>query len=232
MLRCLQELIDLTDEHEIQEHLVDACMDADDPKGELIKLLCDGTAPAVSVAVRKDGKPMFNGTRWDGWGKAAMCKAAATVDNDMDAQYWLGRRFMDGRTVRQDTHRGLIWLRKAAAAGSYPAQCHLGKYFNQRHVAQLRVAAGGKYPTSAREMARMAKRNKAMAKAEQAEKQEQAALAHQETQQEFARAEKLVAQKAADEKKVALAAFEQKSKAEAEAAAEEAEEEAAPPRRG
>ena len=210
--------MNLTDEHQIQEHLVDACMDADDPKVELIKLLCGGTAPAAAP-LRKDGKPLFNGTRTDGWGKAAMCKAAATVDNDPDAQYWLGRRFLEGRTVRQDERQGVIWLRKAAAAGSYPAQCHLGKHFNRKMVNQGRVAAGGKYPVSKKEAERQAKRAKALAKAEEAEKEQAAHVAKQKADEEANKQAEIAAQKAAVEAADKKAAEEAAAKEAAAAAA-------------
>jgi hypothetical protein len=204
--------MDLTDEHEIQEHLVDACMDDDEPKAALIKLLCGESAPARPA--RKDGKPQFNGTRTDGWGKAAMCKAAATVDNDPDAQYWLGRRYLDGRTVKQDKWQGVIWLRKAASAGSYPAQCQLGKYFHMKHVVQGRTAVGGKYPVSKGEAERQAKRAKAMAKAEAAEKEQEAHVAQKKAEAEAKKEAELAAQKAAVEAA-------EKKEAEAKAAAAE-----------
>ena len=52
----MKELMNLTDEHGVAEHLVDSAMDADDPKEELIKLLCGGK-PAGGKPTRKNGKP-------------------------------------------------------------------------------------------------------------------------------------------------------------------------------
>ena len=223
----MKELMNLTDEHGVAEHLVDSAMDADDPKEELIKLLCGGK-PAGGKPTRKNGKPLFNGTRVDGWGKAAMCKAAATVDNDRDAQYWLGRRFVEGRTVKQDERQGVIWLRKAAAAGSYPAQCYLGKHFQRKLVNHDMVATGGKYGVSKQEAARQAKRAKALARAEAAEREQNAHVAQKQAAEEAKKQAEIAAQKAAveaAEKKAAedAAANEAAAAAKATAAAKEAE---------
>ena len=140
-----------------------------------------------------------------------MIKAAANVDGDRDAQYWLGRRFLEGRTVRQSTTEGVRWLRKAAGQGSYPAQCHLGKWYSEKQVQYNMKATHSRYTgkkDSGEQDGRAAKEREAQA-AEEAKTRAAARAAADERRKaaEKAEAEKavLAAQKAEADAQVAKA---------------------------
>ena len=89
--------------------------------------------------------------------------------------------------------------RQMGAAGSYPAQCHLGKHFNRKLVDQGRIAVGGKYPVSKKEAERQAKRARALAKADEAEKQQAAHVAQKQAEEAAKKEAEIAAQKAAVE---------------------------------
>ena len=116
-------------------------MDGVDPKADLLRLLqADPAEQAAEAAAATPAGPRITikGTRFDTWGKLNHCKAAATVEIDADSQHWLGMRYMEGRTTRQDQFealRWLRWLRRAAGQGNYEAQCALGKWYSTRQVA-------------------------------------------------------------------------------------------------
>ena len=150
--KSMAELIEIAEKAGIHDVQVEAAMETEDPKAALIRLIDKPEEAAAAMAIeipsgplRQAGYRRHRGTRIDGWGKAAMCKAAANVDNDPDAQYWLGRRFLEGRTVAEDKAEGARWLRKAAAQGHYLAQCQLGKLTSQTCVKRGDTATHYKY---------------------------------------------------------------------------------------
>ena len=222
-----KELMALADEGGVAEHLVDQALDADDPKAAMIALIANPGAAAAAAAGAPGGRPkLFNGTRTDGWGKANMIKAAANVDGDRDAQYWLGRRFLEGRTVRQSTTEGVRWLRKAAGQGSYPAQCHLGKWYSEKQVQYNMKATHSRYTgkkDGGDQDARAAKEREAQA-AEEAKTRAAARAAADERRKAAEKAEAEKAAAKAEAEKAAAAEAEEAARA---AAAAEAEAEAA-----
>jgi hypothetical protein len=211
----VQELEEKAEGAGLSEELIDMAMDAQDPKAMLIKLL---QAPPEEQAAESQraaagasaGRVTLRGTRVDTWGKFRRCKAIATGDGDPDAQYWLGVRYMEGRTPdhRQDHCEGLRWLRCSAAQGNYEAQCRLGKWYNARQVRYGKTATADAYrwrpgqpkPPKLGNAAARQEAAKAKAEAEaQAAKDAAAAAAAEEDK-------KVAAQKAAAEKAAAVAA--------------------------
>jgi hypothetical protein len=55
-----------------------------------------------------------------------MLNYAASYFGDRDAQYHLGRMYLDGQGVRKDTKQGIRWLSLSADKGQYQAQAFLG----------------------------------------------------------------------------------------------------------
>jgi hypothetical protein len=78
---------------------------------------------------------------------------AASYFGDRDAQYRLGRMYLDGQGVGKDTKQGIRWLSLAADKGQYQAQAVFGALlFKGQYLA--RDAAGGlMYLTLARDAA-------------------------------------------------------------------------------
>ena len=67
---------------------------------------------------------------------------AASYFGDRDAQYRLGRMYLDGQGVGKDTKQGIRWLSLAADKGQYQAQAVFGAVlFKGQYIA--RDAAGG-----------------------------------------------------------------------------------------
>jgi len=67
---------------------------------------------------------------------------AASYFGDRDAQYRLGRMYLDGQGVGKDTKQGIRWLSLAADKGQYQAQAVFGAVlFKGQYLA--RDAAGG-----------------------------------------------------------------------------------------
>jgi TPR repeat protein len=71
-----------------------------------------------------------------------MFNYAASYFGDRDAQYRLGRMYLDGQGVGKDTKQGIRWLSLAADKGQYQAQAVFGALlFKGQYLA--RDAAGG-----------------------------------------------------------------------------------------
>jgi TPR repeat protein len=71
-----------------------------------------------------------------------MFNYAASYLGDRDAQYRLGRMYLDGQGVGKDTKQGIRWLSLAADKGQYQAQAMFGALlFKGQYLA--RNAAGG-----------------------------------------------------------------------------------------
>jgi uncharacterized protein len=71
-----------------------------------------------------------------------MFNYAASYLGDRDAQYRLGRMYLDGQGVGKDTKQGIRWLSLAADKGEYQAQAMFGALlFKGQYLA--RNAAGG-----------------------------------------------------------------------------------------
>jgi uncharacterized protein len=51
---------------------------------------------------------------------------AASYFGDPEAQYWLGRMYLDGQGIARDTKQAARWLSLAASKGQYQAQAVLG----------------------------------------------------------------------------------------------------------
>ena len=142
-LMSVQELVAYCEEeHGISEEVIDRAMDEPDIKAALLGLIAHPEPPPKGDGpLAKLRRPDRTGTRVDTWGKLSICKAAAAIDNDPDAQYWLGRRYNDSGNPDD----GRRWLRKAASQGYYPAQCYLGKVANTQLVAHKQVATAPLY---------------------------------------------------------------------------------------
>lgn len=77
---------------------------------------------------------------------------AATYFGDADAQYNLGRMYLDGAGVRQDARQSMNWLELAARKGHPQAQAVLGRVmFNGEAGATPQRARGLMYLTLARD---------------------------------------------------------------------------------
>jgi TPR repeat protein len=83
-----------------------------------------------------------------------MFTVAATEFRDPNAQYNLGRMYLDGDGPRKDARRGAQWLRLAAEKNHMEAQALLGQlYFDGADGVQRQRAMGLMYLTMAREAA-------------------------------------------------------------------------------
>jgi TPR repeat protein len=83
-----------------------------------------------------------------------MFTIAATEFRDPNAQYNLGRMYLDGDGPRKDARRGAQWLRLAADKNHTEAQALLGQiYFDGAEGVQRQRAMGLMYLTMARENA-------------------------------------------------------------------------------
>jgi uncharacterized protein len=71
-----------------------------------------------------------------------MFNYAASYYGDRDAQYHLGRMYLDGQGVRKDAKQGIRWLSLAANKGQYQAQAVFGALLFKGEYA-LRDAARG-----------------------------------------------------------------------------------------
>ena len=77
---------------------------------------------------------------------------AATYFGDADAQYNLGRMYLDGDGVRKDVRQGMSWLELAARKGHPQAQAVLGRtMFNGEAGATPQKSRGLMYLTLARD---------------------------------------------------------------------------------
>ena len=110
----IKELLAFAESQGCSEGQIDRAMEGDDPKGSVIDMLLAGEIePAGPKKVHYHIK--LKGTKLDSWGKLNLLKAAASADNDPDAQHWLGARYMEGVGVAKDERQGLLWLRRSAA---------------------------------------------------------------------------------------------------------------------
>jgi uncharacterized protein len=91
-----------------------------------------GTKPAVFVAKAfvEIGRYYLTGianyTKPDAVHAHDLFNYAASYFGDPDAQYHLGRMYLDGQGVGKDTKQGIRWLSLAADKGQYQAQAVLG----------------------------------------------------------------------------------------------------------
>ena len=83
-----------------------------------------------------------------------MFTVAATEFRDPNAQYNLGRMYLDGDGIAKDARRGAQWLRLAAEKNHMEAQALLGQlYFDGAAGVGRQRAEGLMYLTMAREAA-------------------------------------------------------------------------------
>ncbi len=82
-----------------------------------------------------------------------MFNYAASYFGDRDAQYRLGRMYLDGQGVGKDTKQGIRWMSLAADKGQYQAQAEFGALLFKGKSAARDAARGLMYLMLARDAA-------------------------------------------------------------------------------